>query len=410
METLARQVLVGRQPILDRELQVLGYELLFRGPGADPLQRGEEMTAQVLADSVSGVGFGSLVGEHLAFVNATRRFLTGEVALPLPPERTVLEVPSSIPLDDQIIEGCARLVDAGFTLACDGHSERYGQEALDELVALIKLDTLGKGLDELGPLVESLRRPGIDLVALRVESRQQLRQCAELGFDYYQGYLLSRPETVVTRGLSPRQTICLHLLSRLSDVEVPVDELMRLLRADVGLSYRVLRAASLGVDHGMRGEVGSVRDAMVVLGQRRLASLLTLMLLADEADTQGGGEQVVLALARSRMTELVAERRLAGAGAEGFTVGLLSCLELLLRTPLAVALAEFPVHDRVRAAVLTGDGPLGDVLDEVLDYELGGERLGRPGGSAPEVLEATYLDALAWAYRVSSLVPQLEPA
>ena len=85
------QFMVGRQPVFDAKLGVHGYELLFRGT-ASPTPAGDVMTADVLVHAGLDVGLGSLVGNKLAFVNATRAFLVGEHEVPLPPRQTVIEV------------------------------------------------------------------------------------------------------------------------------------------------------------------------------------------------------------------------------------------------------------------------------------------------------------------------------
>jgi hypothetical protein len=41
--------------------------------------------------------------------------LTGEIPLMLPPQRTVLEIVEGIDIDDEIVAGCRKLVDAGWT-------------------------------------------------------------------------------------------------------------------------------------------------------------------------------------------------------------------------------------------------------------------------------------------------------
>ena len=82
------QFMVGRQPIFDAQLDVRGYELLFRDP-ASPGLDGDAMTADVLVRAGLDVGLSSLVGDKLAFVNATRAFLVGEHELPFPAGQTV---------------------------------------------------------------------------------------------------------------------------------------------------------------------------------------------------------------------------------------------------------------------------------------------------------------------------------
>lgn len=413
-----RHVLVGRMPVLDRQMQVVGYSLEARATGeaASPEGIWGAMIAALAREP-------ALIRDRLAFMSPPLRLVeSGEIELL--PEGKVLRLPAS-GADEKLLRGCQRLVSRGFRLCLSelrasslAHPlgpwselvERGVPEELLKLVSFVELDVGEEPAEDPLSVVDGLRRAGLDVVARGVCNRELLSSCSQAGFDLYEGYLLSRPDTVISRSLSPRQAICMQLLSRLADHEVSMEEVVGLLLADVGLSYRVLRAASLGADHGARREVSSVKEATVMMGQRRLASFLALMLLAGEGGGQSDMDLLVLALSRSRMTELLSEQVLVGSGAEGFTVGLLSCLELLLGAPLASAIDEFPVPKRVREAVVEGGGVLGGVLADVLSYEVGDlERVSTPEVTA-EQLEEAYLGAVRWAYGVTLLQPALEAA
>src|SRR5437764_14950794 len=79
---------LGRQPVYDANLEVVGYELLFRRAGAvtadvdDP----ERATADVVVKTFADFGLDSVVGDKLAFVNLPQGFLTGRNPLPFAPE------------------------------------------------------------------------------------------------------------------------------------------------------------------------------------------------------------------------------------------------------------------------------------------------------------------------------------
>jgi EAL and modified HD-GYP domain-containing signal transduction protein len=65
-------LVIGRQPIFDREHRV--------------------------------------VGDKLVYCNAGTGVLTGDVPILLPPDRTVLEVLETVEPTDEVVEGCRRLV------------------------------------------------------------------------------------------------------------------------------------------------------------------------------------------------------------------------------------------------------------------------------------------------------------
>ena len=91
---VTQDVFVGRQPIYSRRLELYAYELLYRGDDVDyaDFSEGDRATSQVLLNTFTEFGLERVVGNHLAFVNLTRGFITGEYPLPVPRTQVVLEV------------------------------------------------------------------------------------------------------------------------------------------------------------------------------------------------------------------------------------------------------------------------------------------------------------------------------
>jgi c-di-GMP phosphodiesterase len=395
------QYMVGRQPIFDAKLRVYGYELLFRRPGSTVLD-GDAMTADVLVRAGLDAGLSSLVGGKLAFVNAPRSFVVGEHDLPLPPQQTVVEILEGVRRDPEVIEGCRRLVQDGFTLALDDYLWSEGDDPMLELVTIVKLDVLALTAPELVRAVTHCSQFGVELVAEKVETREQLGTCQELGFHLYQGYLLSRPEVFEGRALSPAKITCLRIIEKLCDPDTSAAELESIVQTDAALSYRFLRVAGTGAASGLYRRLRSVRDGVVMLGERRLRSWVTLMLLADTHD--GSTEQLNMAMARGRMAELMATALDPGLAAPAFTVGLVSALDLLLEAPLPKIVEEMSLARELEDALLRHTGLLGGVLADVLAWEVGdgGHRL--RSGAAPAQVQQCYLEALAWATEVCRAV------
>jgi EAL and modified HD-GYP domain-containing signal transduction protein len=387
--------MVGRQPIFNAKHAVRGYELLFREPSS-PRPGGDAMTADVLVHAGLDLGLEKVVGSKRAFVNVTRPYLAGELEVPFSARQVVLEVLEDVPRDDEVVSGCRRLVTAGYTLALDDYLAGYDDDPLLELVSIVKLDVLqlrGKALDE---AVARCSGYGAELVAEKVETPGQFQACQELGFDLYQGYLLSRPEVVPGRSLSASQATCARLLVKLSDPTTSFGEVERIVQTDASLSYRFLRAAGAGAARGLYRRVRSVRDALVLLGERRMRAWVALALLAGEHE--GPEEHFNIAMSRARMAEEMAMSLAPVLVDNAFTVGLVSALDVLLGVSLAEVVTSLSLVPGLEAALLGHSGLLGAILSDVLSWELGGGpglRL-RSGLSARQV-EGCYLRALAWA-------------
>jgi len=402
-----REVYVGRQPILDRTLSVLGYELLFR-QNADAVRAAatdDRATGRVIVNTFAEIGLDRLVGPRLAFVNVTRPFLVGTLPLPFAASDVVLEVLEKTALDDDLLAGLQHLTATGYALAIDDfRADDF--ERIDKLLPLAtyaKVDVLGQTDDELRAAIAAAERCNVQPIAERVETRETMAHCLELGFPYLQGYVLGRPAVISSRALAPTTVACMELLTRLSRPGVTFEDLEQIVRIDLGLSYRVLRAVNSAAS-GVARPISSVREALVMLGHRQLRAWVLLMVLADTSDVVE--EQLAAAMTRARMCEILAPE--VGVSKDAaFLTGLLSTLDFLLGMPMSEVVERLPLDADIAQALAEREGPLGTLIMATSAYEVAD----LDGLSATSVdlssLASAYLNAVAWSL---STVPQARGA
>src|SRR5262249_48609719 len=127
----------------------------------------------------------------------------------------------------------------------------------------------------------------------------------------------------------------------------------------------------------------------------------TIWLLAG-VNVGGIPETMTVALVRARCCEMLGEY-LAGEdmGGEYFLLGLCSLLDVMLDQPMEQALAELPLADEIRSALMGGENTAGSVLEAVTAYERGrwdaaiasAESVGLPSSLLPNA----YGEALKWS-------------
>jgi c-di-GMP-related signal transduction protein len=395
---LVQEVYVGRQPILDKSLAVFGYELLFRhGPTAAYAgEDGDRATSRVIVNTFAEFGLESLVGSTLAFVNLTRHFIVGALPLPFGPEHVVLEILETTMVDDEVLAGLHTLIASGYKLAIDDYrADDYARtKLLLPLADYVKVDILDQDDDELAACVEQCRPHPARLIAERVETRETMDRCLQLGFDLFQGYLLGRPTVLSTPSLSPSSIACMELLTRLTKPGVRFSDLEEIVRLDVALSYRVLRAVNAAAP-GLVRPIASVREALVLLGHRQLRAWVLLSVLADANEVVE--EQLIAAMTRARMCELLAPR-VPGLNVDStFLAGLLSTLDFLLGLPMTEVVKRLPLDESIRLALVDHAGSLGRLLDTVSAYEAADLEALSTSSIDFADLASAYLTAVGWS-------------
>ncbi|HET7385810.1 MAG TPA: EAL domain-containing protein [Nocardioidaceae bacterium] len=399
----ATPVVVARQPVVDADRNVIGFELLYR-PVDDqaPQVDGEQMTARVVLGALS-IGIEQLAGDKLMFCNAERGVLTGATPLSLPPARTVVEILETVHIDDEALEGARGLVDRGFTLALDDFVWVDGVERLLELASIVKIDLLATPREEVAALMARCRAYDVQLLAEKVETDDDVAWAVAQGFDLFQGYGIERPGLVHGSTIAPSALARVQLaLTMLAD-DLDFDAVEETLRHEPALVLQVLQLASAGADHGLHRAVRSVREALVLLGTVRVRQWIALTILGDQPG--GATDGLATALARARMCELLAVRRGAGRPDVAFTVGLLSALDLLLGVGPEHLDASLTLGDDLKAAAFRGEGALGALVTEVASYQKR-LRTRAPLDSASDELDTVAASAFAWAMPyVGALAP-----
>lgn len=395
-------VFVGRQPIYDTELNIVAYELLFRSTTENQasIQDADVATSQLLINSVIEIGLENLVFGLPAFVNFTQNFLNGRCEIPFDPELLVIEVLETVEPDDETIASLIRWRDLGFTIALDDYIESDIRARLLQLADIVKVDLVGFDREKLKREVSRLRELPLKLLAEKVETVDEFELCKSLGFDYFQGYFLSRPQIVEGRSLANNQLSILQLLVKLRDPAVTFDEVVDLVKRDVSLSIKLLRYVN-SLAHGVRRQIDSVRQAAIRLGLQKICQIVTL--LAMNGISTKPRPILETALIRAKMCELLGSSIRPDAPEICFTVGLFSTLDAFLDRPLPEILKQLPLTTEIRGALIERSGPMGRLLNSVMAFERGDWDATRDFGASDASMQSAYLNAVAWAHVESSV-------
>ena len=114
-------VFIGRQPIFDRNLDVIGYELNYRSFGLNHAEfsDADQATTQIILNSFVEFDLDELVGDKRAFINITRNYSLQKYPIPFPPNRVIMEIVEGKSVDHQLIELVISLI-PGWLYVCPG--------------------------------------------------------------------------------------------------------------------------------------------------------------------------------------------------------------------------------------------------------------------------------------------------
>lgn len=358
---------IGRQPVLDRDSQLIGYELLYRADAEATEARFDDddrASLVVIASLLQDLGADRVLGGKIGFINVGAGALGPDspIAL-LDAKSTVLEFDAPATADDLTLARLAELRRQGYGIAVTVDSPHVLDLPAFRLATHAKVDVLNIPPVQLPHVVALLRSvPGRRvLVAEKVETRAQATECMGLGFDCLQGFFFARPETLVSRRLEPSRAAVLQaikLLLRNADV----GEVDRALKGDVALSVKLLRYMN-SAGMGLTTRIESLRHAIGLLGYAKLARWLTLLLASSQGRDPTAPLLARTAITRGRMIELLGEGRFDPAQADYlFIAGTFSLLPAMLMVPMSEALKELDLPAPVTQSLLERSGPYAPYL------------------------------------------------
>jgi c-di-GMP-related signal transduction protein len=412
MSAPTEKFFLGRQPILDRKQEIIGYELLFRSADIDHavFESYSHASSNVITHALSSFGMHEVLGGKFGFINVHLGLLLSEMLELLPIEQTVLELLEMIQFDEQVLQRCRELKELGFLLALDDHEFDASNTEIYSVVDIVKIDILLTGMEALPEIVRQLRKYPVKLLAEKVETVEQFQICFDLGFDQFQGYFFARPIVLNRRKIDVSGLALLKLLQQLTMGD-SVEAIEITFKENPSLSYSLLRLVN-SVALGIREKIKTLRHAILLLGMNHLRRWTQLSLFAGHDSRSMNHPLLEMAAVRGRLMEIML-KQLGGRAASdeqaeaAFMVGILSLLDILFETPMAEIIANLNLNDDVSSALLRREGQLGRMLLlaeklEVTDFDAVTVLLGECGVSLDQLLTAQ-LEAFNWR---SSIIHQ----
>lgn len=396
------RTLLARQAIFNKKGSVCAYELLYRN-GDDfnanidnfNLTSGDTATSSVITQLFTNLDMDSIIGKKRAFINFTYNHLIQQIPVLLPKNRIVIEVLETVIIDDALIDALTALAKLGYKIALDDFMYREEIIPLIELADYIKIDVLNLNKlqikEQITPLSGLFRGK---LLAEKIEDQHQFNNCVELGFDYFQGFFLNRPDPLKGQAMTENKIHLLRLLGELNNDTVSIARIEEIILQIPKLSYRILRltnSASLYIGR----KIDSLLDAIKQLGLIQIRNWIILLLLASLDDI--APDLLERTLIRAKMCESLARASGHSNPHQAYTIGVLSTLDGILNEPMSSLLAKIQLSEVLNAALIHHVGPLGNILKYTIDYEEANFKKLKHSGIDSDDLIKSYLEGIAYA-------------
>lgn len=361
-----QDVLLARQPIYDCKKNIIAYELLFRNSDENRaiFVCDASATSNVLLNLFTESDLENVTNNLPAYINFSAELLD---APPLfDPSKIVIEILEDVDLNQKVIGQIMKLKKLGYQIALDDFVMNPKYKPLMSYVDIVKVELPAIPDDELPAVLTYLKQFDIKLLAEKVETHEQYKNCLALGFHLFQGYFLSKPELIHGSKLDANQLAVLELVTELQNPDTEVKHLTDIISKDPVLSYKLLRLINSAAFQRIR-TIDSIKTAVALLGISRVkgwASLLALSKLSNKPESLQ-----YIALVRAFTCEKIAARVAPQQSDQLYTIGLLSCLDAFFDKSLEEIIASLPIDDAIRDVLIQHTGLGGLILDTAMRYE-----------------------------------------
>ncbi|MDL2252877.1 HDOD domain-containing protein [Ruminococcaceae bacterium OttesenSCG-928-I18] len=396
----------ARQPILDTNQKLHGYELLFRPDpqastsGDMPSRDGDAATASVL-EAISSKGIETVTGGKRAFVNFTERLLLDGVATFYPKEYLTVEVLESIETTSDVLDALTDLKQKGYTVALDDYVYHSSNKRLLELADIVKVEAYDdSALENIRVVASHIHSRHCQLLAEKVETEEMYQQVKALGCTLFQGFFFAKPALMLEHTVGSLRINHLRLIREATRPNVDFALIADIIKQDPGLSYKLLRLVNSAY-FGIRNEVKNIRQAVVYLGALELKKWISFVTLTGLCVNKPS-ELVLMSLIRAHFCEQVAMISGHRRDSEAFFLaGMFSLLDAMIDADMETALSKMSVPQITREALLEGGTPAATAIALITKLENGEwddvtgccEKLNIDPSQVSEI----YYNALHWA-------------
>jgi EAL and modified HD-GYP domain-containing signal transduction protein len=397
------EILVARQPIYDRNLKVIAYELLYRSNSkvnAYIETDGDLATAAIIMEAFLDGEIETMTDGKLGFINFSDNFLKSDVVKLLPTKYLGIEILETVEPTDEMLNTCAELNSLGYTIVLDDYIYTEATKRFIPYAKIIKLDFLSSTDTQLQTIVQEYKNQGIKFLAEKIETKEAFIKARSYGYSYFQGYYFCRPALIENKVLLPLQVSALQVLQMLQDDNCNLNKIAEIISYDPGIMYKLFRLAN-SIIYGGRSEIKEVNVALARIGLKELRTWM-LFVLMHGMHEEKPNELIRQSMLRARVAEeIYRKKNLIGSASDFSLLGLFSLLDAIMDVSLDVILSSIKINKRVKSALVSPDNDAyGAVIKIIRAYDEAdwdeAEKAGDIINLSIEEYGKIYLNAVKW--------------
>ncbi len=365
---------VVRQAIKDlRTDSIVGYELLIQTDKDSLYNPSTDSVAANAMISFLSENSDQIFKERKTFMSFTPTLLFRNTPKIFDRDKVVIQIDDSIVVHSLAEIIISKYKDEGYSFAIDDFQFTPKYFSMLEYVDYIKVDISNKMDDtqkrSVANVVEMAHGFQKEFIATGVNTQEVYNYAKELNVDYVEGNYISTTMTTKTSKMDFMQGNLYQLIIEITKDEPDIEELAQIVSRDASLTYALLKMANSAY-FAVHHETTSVHQAMVRVGISQLKQWIYL--LSFEANEDSTSEELLkTSFMRANFASGLVKRmkNFVINSTDAYLLGMFSTLEYMIDASMEEILAEIPIVEEVKEALVSHKGKAGKLYDLLLCYE-----------------------------------------
>ena len=366
---------VVRQAIKDiRTDAVVGYELMIQEDKDSLYNPSTDSVAANAMVSFLSENSGCIFKDKKTFMTFTPTLLFRNTPKIFDKDKVIIQIEDNIVVHSLATIIIGKYKEEGYHFAINDFQFTPKYFSMLEYVDYIKVDISNK-TDEtqrrsIVNLVEMAHGFQKQFIATGVNSKEVYEYAKELGVDYVEGNYISTATLTKTSKMDFMQGNLYQLIMEITKDEPDIEMLEEIVRRDASLTYALLKMANSSY-FAAHQETTSVRQAMVRVGINQLKQWVYLLSFEDNTADIASEELLKTSFMRANFASRLVRKlkNFVINASDAYLLGMFSTLEYMIDAPMEEILADIPIVEEVKAALISAEGLAGRLYELLLFYE-----------------------------------------
>ena len=364
---------IVRQPIKDLQGKILGYEIRYAGEDKayDGGERGNDFAAADMIYSFLTQNAGKALKDGVNFMTFTTNLLMKQAPRLFTPGDLVIQVDDSVIIHPLALRFVERYAQNGYKVAVNEFQFSPRYISLLDKFDYIKINFKTTSDSPIRSIVEMAHGMGKKCVATCVDDEDLYQKTFVMEVDAMEGRYVAEQMFTAVHSSGYLQSNFFRLMVAITKDEPNVEEIEQIISMDATLTYSLLRIVNSAY-FALRNRATDVHQAIVALGLSQLRQWIYLLGTADAQGELDASQEEMLKLSLTRATfasELMKYAKdMPISRNDAYLMGMFSTLTYLIAAPMEEILADIPVAQPVKDALINHEGRCGVLYDLVINY------------------------------------------